>query len=55
MQERHIGRRTTVRLLHHPLDKDYTMQKEWKGEERSNGTTRKPQDGEKDQGPRKHL
>jgi len=55
MQERHEERQATVRVRHNPFDKDYTMQEEWKKKERSNGTTGKPQDGQKDHGPRRSL
>jgi len=41
MQERHEERQATVRLRHNPLDKDYTMQEEWKEEGRTDGTTGK--------------
>jgi len=36
MQEQHEERQATVRLLHNPFDKDYTMQEEWEEEERKN-------------------
>ena len=41
MQERDEERQATIRLLHNPSDKDYTMQEEWKEEGRSHGTTGK--------------
>jgi len=55
MQERQEERWATVRLRHNPFAKDYTMQEEMKEEGRNNGTIGKPQDGQKDQGPRKNL
>jgi len=55
MQERHEEKQATVRLQHNSSDKDYTMQEEWKTEERCKGTTGKPQEGQKEQGPRKRF
>ena len=55
MQERHEERQATVRLRHNSFDKDYTIQEERKEEERSNGPTGKPRDGQKDHGPTKDL
>jgi len=55
MQERHDEKRATLGLRHNPFDKDYMMQEETKEEGSNNGTTGKPQDGQKDQIPRKGL